>query len=329
MAAPDRGRSMENKKQLRIKKFLFKRIISLILVLIGITMLCFFLLNLSPVDAVDAYIHKHMMTPTEETAQKIREELGLNRPLYERYIAWLKNMITLNFGDSFVTGKPVLGEITVCFGRTLNIVFGTVAIMLFVSVPLGIISALRKNKIIDHIIRAISLMGMSMPSYWVGFMLIYFFSIKLKVLPFIFEDDFKSYILPCIALSIPFVATYTRMVRTNIIDKLEEDFVVYSRARGIPFYKIMMKHILKSSSVSLISLLGQNIGNILVGTAIIETVFSIKGLGRYGLDAIFARDNPAINGYVFIIAFCFSVVNILADIVVIKIDKRVGENSLL
>lgn len=292
-------------------------------------MLCFFLLNLSPVDAVDAYIHKHMMTPSEETAQRIKEELGFNRPLYMRYVTWLKNMLTLNFGDSFVTGKPVLEEITICFGRTLKIVFGTVIIMLFVSVPLGIVSSVRKNKIIDHIIRAISLMGMSMPSYWVGFMLIYIFSIRLKILPFIFENNFKSYILPCIALSLPFVATFIRMVRASIIDKLEEDFVVYSRARGVPFYKIMLKHILKSSSVSLISLLGQNIGNILVGTAIIETVFSIKGLGRYGLDAIFARDNPAINAYVVIIAFCFSIVNILTDIIVIKMDKRVGENTLL
>lgn len=320
---------MENKKQLRIKKFLIKRIISLILVLIGITMLCFFLLNLSPIDAVDAYIHKHMMTPTEETARKIKEELGLNQPLYVRYISWLKNIMTFNFGDSFVTGKPVLGEITTCFARTLNIVFGTTSIMLVVSISLGILSAVYKNKMIDHIIRVISLMGMSIPSYWVGFILIYIFSIKLNLLPFIFENNLKSYILPSVALSIPFVATYTRMVRMNILDKLEEDFVVYSRARGIPFYKIMIKHILKSSSVSLISLLGQNSGNILVGTAIIETVFSIKGLGRYGLDAIFARDNPAINAYVIIIAFCFSLVNILADIALIKIDKRVGENSLL
>ncbi|QZY53866.1 ABC transporter permease [Crassaminicella profunda] len=320
---------MENPKQLKMKIFLIKRIVSLLLVLIGITMLCFFLLSLSPIDAADAYIHKHMMWPTEETVKKIQEELGLNQPLYKRYIDWLKNAVTLNFGNSFVTGKPIVEEITICFKRTLNIVFGTVFIMLLVSIPLGILSATYKNKRIDSIIRVISLMGMSMPSYWVGFMLIYLFSIKLNVLPFIFKDHFNCYVLPSITLSIPFFATYTRMVRTNILNQLEEDFVIYSRARGIPFYKIMMKHILKSSSVSLIALLGQNIGNILVGTAIIETVFSIKGLGRYGIDAIFSRDHPAINAYVIIIAFSFSLVNIVADLIAMKIDKRVGENSLL
>ncbi|MCT4620292.1 MAG: ABC transporter permease [Marinisporobacter sp.] len=320
---------MENSKGLKIKTFLLKRMISLIVVLIGITILCFFLLNLSPIDAADAYIHKHMMSPTDETVKKIQEELGLNQPLYKRYIDWLKDAVTLNFGDSFVTGKPIIEEITICFKRTLNIVIGTVIIMLLVSIPLGIVSAIYKNKKIDSIIRAISLMGMSMPSYWVGFMLIYLFSIQLNVLPFIFKDDLKFYILPSITLSIPFLSTYTRMVRTNILDQLGEDFVIYARARGIPFYKIMLKHILKSSSVSLIALLGQNIGNILVGTAIIETVFSIKGLGRYGLDAIFSRDHPAINAYVIIIAFCFSLVNIITDLIAMKIDKRVGENSLL
>lgn len=320
---------MENKKQLKFRRFLFKKIISLILVLIGITMLCFFLLNLSPVDAVDAYIHKHMMPPTPETIAKIQEELGMNKPMHLRYILWLKDMICLDFGNSFVTGNPVFGEIVVCFSRTLKIVFGSLFVMILISIPLGICSALYKNKFWDHIIRIISLMGMSMPSYWIGFVFIYVFSVKLKWLPFIFDDTLKSYVLPCLALAVPFIATYIRLVRANIVERLEDDFVVYAKARGIPFHKIMMKHILKSSSVSLVSILGQNIGNMLVGTAIIETVFSIKGLGRYGLDAIFIRDNPAINAYVVIIAFCFSVVNIITDIVVMKIDKRVGENSLL
>lgn len=329
METPVRGESMENTKQIKVRRFIFKRVVSLLLVLLSITMLCFFLLNLSPVDATDAYIHKHMMPPNEETVQKIQTQLGLNKPIHERYLMWLKNAAALNFGDSFVTGKPVAKEIIVCFGRTLKLVVGAVLIMLSSSIVLGILSALRKDKIVDQIIRGISLMGMSVPSYWMGLMLIYLFSIKLKLLPFVFDDSFGAYVLPSISLGIPFIATYTRMVRTNILEKLDEDFVAYARARGIPGYKIMTKHILKNSSVSLISLLGQNIGNILAGTAIIETVFSIKGFGRYGIDAIFARDNPAINAYVVIIAFCFAVVNLLSDIITIKLDKRVGENSLL
>jgi ABC-type dipeptide/oligopeptide/nickel transport system permease component len=320
---------MENTKHIKVRKFIFKRVISLVLVLLGITMLCFFLLNLSPIDATDAYIHKHMMPPNEETVQKIQAELGLNRPIHERYLMWLKNATALNFGDSFVSGKPVAKEIAVCFGRTLKLVVGAVLIMLSSSIVLGILSALQRDKIADQAIRGISLMGMSVPCYWMGLMLIYLFSIKLKLLPFVFDDSLRSYVLPSISLGIPFIATYTRMVRTNILEKLDEDFVTYARARGIPGYKIMTKHILKSSSVSLISLLGQNIGNILAGTAIIETVFSIKGLGRYGIDAIFARDNPAVNAYVVIIAFSFALVNLLSDIIAIKLDKRVGENSLL
>lgn len=320
---------MDNTKQLKITKFLIKRIVLLILVLLAITMLCFTLLNLSPIDATDAYIHKHMMPPTEETVQKIQMKLGLDKSLGVRYLLWLKNALTLNFGESFVSGKPVIVEITICCPRTFKLVLGAVLIMLFLSVLLGILSALKKDKIVDQVVRVITLMGMSIPSYWIGFMLIYLFSIKLEILPFIFNDSFSSYILPSFTLAIPFIATYTRMVRTNILERVEEDFVVYARARGISTSKIMLKHILKSSSVSLISLLGQNIGNILAGTAVIETVFSIKGLGRYGIDAIFTRDNPAINAYVVIIAFCFVFVNLISDVVAMKLDKRVGENSLL
>ncbi|GAA0732974.1 ABC transporter permease [Clostridium oceanicum] len=324
---------MENSRQLKknskMKKFVIKRIISLFLVLLGITLLCFFLLNLSPIDATDAYIHKHMMPPTEETVQKIQRELGLNKPLLERYFLWLKNVFTLNLGDSFVTGKPIAKEIPICFIRTFKVVSGAVIIMLFSSIILGILSFLKKDKICDQIIRALTLMGMSIPSYWMGFMLIYLFSIKLNLLPFIFNDTPKAYILPSISLSIPFIATYTRMIRTNILEKFGEDFVIYAKSRGIPLYKIITKHILKNSSVSLVLLLGQNIGNILAGTAVIETVFSIKGLGRYGLDAILSRDNPAINAYVLIIALSFATINLLSDIIAMKLDKRVGENSLL
>lgn len=320
---------MENQRSLKTIKFVGYRLITSLILLLAITLLTFFLLSMSKVDATDAYIHRNVMKPDAETVKIIEHRLGLDQAIHLRYFKWIKNILKLDFGKSFVTGEDVLTEILVCFSRTVKMVGMSVLLMIGISLPLGILAASKRDSYIDNLISGFSMAGLSMPSYWFGFILIYIFSIKLEIFPFVFKDNFSSYVLPAIALSIPFTGIMIKMIRSNFLERLGDDFVSYAVARGIPKRKILFNHILKNSGVSLLALLGQNISNIFVGTAIIETVFSIKGLGRYGLDAIFARDNPAINGYVLFIAMSFALINIITDILIIRTDRRVGENNLL
>lgn len=329
MGKSDWGGHVENKRSLKIFKLIGYRLITTLVLLFGITLFTFFLLSMSKVDATDAYIHRNIMKPDPETVKIIQHKLGLDAAVHIRYLNWLKDIIHLDFGNSFVTGEDVLSELLTCFSRTIKIVFISVFIMLTVSIPLGVIAASKRDTHIDNIISLLSMVALSMPSYWFGFVLIYLFSIKITLFPFVFQDNLSSYILPAIALSIPFTGIMTKMIRSNFLERLNDDFVTYAVARGIPKRKILFSHILKNSAVSLLALLGQNISNIFVGTAIIETVFSIKGLGRYGLDAIFSRDNPAINGYVLFIALSFAVINIITDILIFSTDRRVGAKKLL
>lgn len=263
------------------------------------------------------------VTPSKEVIESVREELGLNKPFLIQYLHWLGGVLKGDFGTSFKYGRPVINLILSSLPSTFKLAALSMIITLVISVPLGIISAMNKNKIWDYIIRSISFVGASMPGFWVAIVLMYVFALKLGILPVIGDFAWESIILPTATLTIAMASKYTRQLRGVILEEISQDYVVGAAARGVKNRSILLGHVLRSSLLSIITLLGLSLGSLLGGTAIVETIFSWPGVGKLAIDAIFNRDYPLIQGYIVWMAVIYVVINMLVDISYYILDPRI------
>ena len=259
----------------------------------------------------------------KEYIEKKKQEMGYNDNFFKQYMRWSKNVIKGDFGVSTRYGVPVKDEIKKRVPKTLALTGTSVLITILVSLPFGIMSAHYKNKWIDQIVRFFSFLGISIPSFWLGLMLMYVFSVKFKLLPIIGGDGIKSLILPSMTLSAWLISVYVRRIRTCILEEINKDYVVGLKSKGISYYKIMIFHILPNSLLTIITMFGMSIGAILGGTTIIETVFEYRGLGKMAADAITNRDYFLMQGYVIWTGIIFVTINLLVDILSKFIDPRI------
>lgn len=259
------------------------------------------------------------MSDTEKN--KLREELGLDRSLPEQYVSWLKDMLHGDMGESYVSGKPVFQTFLSKLPATVSLTAASALLTVLLSVPLGILSALRQNHVADYVIRFLSFIGNSLPNFFVALLLIWFFALKLGWLPVLGQTgDARSMILPTLTLGIAMTSKYTRQVRSAVLEELQKDYVLGARARGIRESHILLFDVLKSSMPSLMTLLALSIGNLLGGTAIVESIFMWDGIGKMAVDAINMRDYPVIQAYVVWMAFIYMGINLLADILSYFLD---------
>lgn len=300
-----------------------KRLLHLVPVLFGITFLTFALTYFSPGDPALLMLSATGVTPSPELVQKVREELGLNNPFLFQYLHWLGGVFTGNFGTSYKYSRPVLDLILSTLPATFKLAGASLVMMIFIALPLGIMSALHKNKVLDYIIRIISFFGISMPGFWVGLLLMYIFSIKFKLLPVVGDTGWKSIILPAVTLTIAMASKYTRQLRAAILEEISQDYVIGARARGVKDRAILFGHVLKSSLLSIVTLLGLSLGSLLGGTAIVETIFSWPGVGKLAVEAIFNRDYPVIQGYVVWMTVIYVIINMIVDISYYFLDPRI------
>ena len=308
------------------RKQLVNRIIQMIVVLFGISLVTFALTYLSPGDPVRTMYASSGMIPSEEVIQQTREALGLNRSFFVQYWCWLKDCLTGYFGISYSAKKPVADVILLRLVPTLKLAFMSLIVMLMIALPLGMLAAVKKNKIIDFIIRGISFLGTSIPNFWVGLMLLYVVALKFKLLPVISTGDgIEKMILPVLTLAFSMAAKYTRQVRTAVLEELNQDYVIGARARGIKESTILWRHVFPNALLPLITLLGLSLGSLLGGTAVVEVIFSYPGLGSLAVSAIKSYDYPLIQAYVMWIALIYMVINLLVDISYKYIDPRVRE----
>jgi ABC-type dipeptide/oligopeptide/nickel transport system permease component len=294
---------------------MIKRILELIIILLGVSILSFVLSNISTVDPAEAYARRSIVNPSEEKIAEIRNEMGYNKPLFLQYFKWLGNCIKGDLGVSLITQNPVMKDISKKLIATLTIVGIAFIWIIVITIPLSIISATRKNGLVDYIVRGISIFGISLPSFWLGFILLVLFAINMPIFKVVDFGNFRSIILPSITLAIPIISSSVRVLRGTIISNLNKDYVLYARARGITMKQIVWKHVLKNSIPPIITLFFQNIGFMIGGSAIVESVFSWPGLGMYLVNAIIGRDLPAINGCVLVIAIIFVICNLIAEII--------------
>jgi len=302
-------------------KYILKRLLILIPTLLGVSFIVFLLLYLSPGDAALAVAGTDA---TKEAVDAIRESLGLNRPFIVQYGSYLKNLIFhFDLGTSYQSGKSVSEALLRVFPTTMKLAGGSLVIAIVFGITFGIIAALKKNTIVDSIITTVGMIGLAMPIFWSGLLLIIIFSTKLRVLPASGFSSIKHMILPWIALGFQSSAVIMRMTRSAMLDVLDKDYIRTSKAKGLKKSKIIFVHALKNAMIPVITTIGLQAGGLLGGSILTETIFSIPGIGRLMVESIKTRDYPTILGAIMLIAIVYSLISIVVDILYGFINPRI------
>ncbi|WP_347552926.1 nickel ABC transporter permease subunit NikB (plasmid) [Pseudalkalibacillus hwajinpoensis] len=304
--------------------FILKRIMTIVPIYLLATLITFGMIHLSPVDPAEAYLAAKNIQPTDELLAQKRHEFGLDKPLLVQYINSVIQISQFDFGVSYVTSKPVWEEVSSRIPATIQLTLGSLIIAILVSIPLGFLAGIKKNSGIDHFSRFLSFFGASIPSFWFGYLLIFFFSVKLDIFPVEGIGTWKHLVLPAITLALPLIALYTRLLRASVLENLEEPYVLFARTRGIHERKIMGKHVFRMAISPMVTGLGMNLGKLMTGAIIVEAVFSWPGFGRYFIEAIFNRDVPVIQCYVLLAAGLFLISNLIVDLIHMYIDPRIS-----
>ena len=305
------------------RKQIASRLLQMLIVLIGISILTFLLTYISPGDPVrNMYLAQGVMPDEAEVAQ-LREQMGLNDPFLTQYFRWLGNCLKGDFGTSFALQKPVTTLLLSRLWPTLKLALVSMVLMIVISVPLGVLSAVHKDKPVDYIVRALTFFGVSVPNFWVGLLLMLLFAVRLRILPVVSSGgSLKDLILPAVTLAIAMSAKYTRQVRTAVLEELSSDYVIGARARGVKESKILWGNVFPNSLLPLITMLGISIGSLLGGTSVVEVIFSYPGLGNLAVSAITSYDYYLIQGYVLWVAIIYMLINLLVDISYNYVDPR-------
>ena len=260
----------------------------------------------------------------EEVKAAKRAELGLDQPFIIQYCNWIKGIAVGDMGKSFISDKPVSKIFAEKLPYTIKLMIISIFLTIFIATPLGIIAAVNQNRFIDYIIRFLSFIGNSMPNFFIGLLLIYFLALKLNLLPIIGN----SIIMPSLTLTIAMSSKYIRQIRAVILEELDKPYVIGARALGIPEWSILIKSILRSAVVMIVTLLALSTSSLLGGTAIVETIFMWDGIGKMAVDAIMMRDYPLIQAYVVWLSIIYVVINLIADILYHYLDPRIGFEEL-
>lgn len=305
-------------------KYIGKRLLQLIPILLGITFLSFAMMSLAGSDVVTELYTNCGVEVSQEIIDAKRAELGLDRPLIVQYGSWLLSMLQGDMGRSYVTGVGVFTTFLSKLPATLMLTAVSIIMTVAISIPLGILSAVRQDKWVDLMLRFCSFLGNAMPNFFVGMVLMQILSIQLDLLPIISNGvNFNSAIMPAMTLAISMSAKYMRQVRATVLEELNKDYVQGLKARGVRDSVILWKNVIKSSMLMIITLLALSIGNLLGGTAIIESIFMWDGVGKLAVDAINMRDYPIIQAYVVWMSIIYVVVNLITDILYHYLDPRI------
>ena len=312
-----------------MKHYALRRLLQLIPILFAITFLSYGMIRLAGSDVVEQKMENTSGTVSQEMIDAAREELGLDKPFLVQYFTWLGNLLRGDMGTSYVSNRPVFTTFISKLPATLLLTAVSILLTVIISIPLGIWSAVKQNKVTDYVIRTASFIGNSLPNFFVSLLLMYLFAIRLDWFPVISRGvSLQSVALPALTLAIAMSAKYLRQVRATVLDELSKDYVLGAKARGVKFSTTMMKSVLKASLVTIITLLTLSIGSLLGGTAIVESIFMWDGVGKMAVDAINMRDYPIIQAYVMWMAIIYVLVNLITDLSYRFLDPRIRLGGL-
>ena len=310
-----------------MKRTIGKRLAHLAVVILGVSFLTFLLMYISPGDPAQKKLTAQGVAVSQEVLEATRQEMGLDRPFLTQYGDWLGSALRGDLGVSYKDGLPVSGKLAEAMGRTFVLALTSLALALLISLPLAVWTAVRKDGIADHAVRFFSFIGNSLPNFLLSVLLMYFFCIRLKLLPVIASGSVKGLLLPCLTLTIPLCSRFTRQFRAELLEQLGQDYVLGARTRGVKSRYILIRDVLRNASSAIVTLVALSVGTLLGGSVVIETIFSWPGLGKLAMDAITARDYPVIQGFVLFTAAVYVVVNLLTDLYCSWVDPRVREEG--
>jgi nickel transport system permease protein len=304
-------------------KFIVKRVLTLIPMLFIVSIVVFALLHSGPNDPAMSYLRLSNIPPTDAALENARRELGLDRPLITQYIDWISRAVRLDFGISYVTKAPVTRHLLHYLPNTLYLTAVSVLIMIGLSLPAGMLAAKYRGKWQDDALRAAAYIGVSAPSFWFAFILIFIFAIRLKWLPALGMGGLRHVIMPAFATALMSACINARLLRGSMLEQMNTRFVTYARLRGVRESFITRRHILKNSFIPVVTAMGMHLGEILGGAVVAEVIFAWPGVGRYAVSAIYNRDFPVMQCFILMMTVIFVLCNLIIDILYAALDPRI------
>lgn len=304
-----------------MSKYLAGRLLQTVPTVFLVTVAVFLMLHLTPGDPAEVFLGDKRSSP--ELLEKVREDMGLNRPLHVQYLSYMGNALRGDLGRSLQTNVPVMEQILNRLPWTIELAAAALMIAAFIGISVGIIAALYHNTAIDTLAMALALVGISMPVYWSSLLLILLFAVQLRILPAIGQGGIERLILPAAALALVSAGSLARMVRSSMLEVLNQDFVLTARAKGISERLVVIRHVLRNALIPVVTVLGLMLGNMLSGAVITETIFARLGIGQKYVEAVLQKDFTMVQGTTLFIALMYVFVNIVVDIVYAFIDPRI------
>lgn len=306
-----------------MKQLILKRLLQLGIILLSVSVAVFLLVNLAPGDPAYIKLSAQGETPTNERVEEERIAMGLDQPLHIQYFSWLGQVIQGDFGSSYRTDQPVINTLLKSFPYTLVLALAAFIVMLLISVPLGVLTAVKENSLVDYFIRVLSFFSASLPEFWLALILLYLFALQLKWLPVMGNGELKSMIIPAFSLGVVLSGKYIRQIRTALLEELDADYALGARTRGLTEKTVMYAHIMRNASISILTMLAMSFGALLGGTAVIENMFMWPGMGRMIVEAITWRDIPVIQGFALFMAGVYCLINLMVDLSYGLLDPRI------
>ncbi len=300
-------------------KFIIKRLAAMIPIIIGATLVVYLIISLTEGDPA------RIMLGTEATDEKVealREEMGLNDPILVQYARYMLNLCKGDMGISYKSRNPVSVEIGARLPNTIRLAFCSIIICLVLALPLGIFAAIKQNTWFDGFCMLISLIGISMPIFWLGLLLILLFSLKLGWFPVSGAEKLSSIVLPALSMAVRSMASIARTTRSSMLEVIRQDYIRTARSKGIPERLVIRRHALKNALIPTITMIGLQMGSLMASSVLIETVFAWPGIGRLMIQSIMSRDTPTVMGCIIVLAISFSIINLVVDLFYGLVDPR-------
>ncbi len=306
-----------------MKKYIGKRLLHLAGILVAISFLTFLLMYLSPGDAAVKKLNAQGIAVSQEVLEATRKSMGLDRPFLVQYGDWALHALRGDLGESYKDGMSVAGKLFKALGYTARLALSSLAIALAISLPLAVLTALKKDTLLDNVIRFFSFVANSLPNFLISILLMYYLCVKARLLPVVADDSLKGLLLPSAALSIPMIGRFLRQFRAEILEQLGQPYVSGAVSRGVKSRFLLFRNVLHNASITIMTVVGLQIGTLFGGSVVIETIFRWPGLGKLAMDSITARDYPVIQGFVLFTSVVYVTINLLTDIAYHWVDPRV------
>ncbi|RFC62500.1 nickel ABC transporter permease subunit NikB [Fulvimarina endophytica] len=303
--------------------FILRRLALMVPMLLGASLVIFLVLRLGPSDPALDYLRLSRLPPTPQAVEAARELLGLDRPILVQYLDWLWSALHLDFGVSYALQRPVLPDLLHYLPATLQLAGFALLLTLAISVPLGIWAARHRDGLPDNAVRVVAFLGVSMPNFWLGFLLIFLFSVELGWLPAMGKGGLSHIVMPAIAISLMSLAINARLLRASMLEVAGQRHVTYARLRGLSDRKVERSHILRNALLPIVTATGMHVGELIGGTLIIESIFGWPGVGRYAVSAVFNRDYPVVQCFTLLMVAIFVLCNLVVDIAYAYADPRI------